>query len=215
MDQSPPHGYDASPTGIDWVGSSPTYKELYSHFFLDSRDLRYVSVAEADCLEPSEAEALRVLLREHLHLGYVHLIDGVGALRDHASADRLREMLANEADLSRRLTLARALWNICREPILHKLLDEMVASDWTALKEAHIDDVLVTKDEHSITLLLRLLEDRGTFVRYLALTHLNGIQFKKRFLGPSAQLPHDAAYYRSRRNDQAFIQQMAKNLAEC
>jgi hypothetical protein len=207
-----PDNYDSQETGISWSESSATFRELYRHFFVSSRDYMFIPPERTEGLSGAEEEALKILLRKELHRRYVHHIGGVGALRDTESVEPLRAMLSQEKDKSRKLTIARALWHICREPVLYDWLVEMVRSNRNTLKQAHIDDVLVLQDERSIALLMDLLNDKDSFVRHLALSHLNAIEFKKSFLKRTAELPHDAAYYRARRNDKEFVAIMVENL---
>lgn len=72
--------------------------------------------------------------------------------------------------------------------------------------------MLVLEDERSIALLIELLNDNDSFVRHLALSRLNAIEFKKSFLKRPSDLPNDAAYYHARRDDKEFIDVMVENL---
>ncbi len=199
---------------IDWARVSAAFREFFHHFFVDSRGLqrREVDLAFLRLLSPEELALARALLRRNLHLRYTHLIEGLGEIGDETAAEELRRLLHSEADLSRKITIGRALWRLQRDPVFRELLLDMARSKSNTLKEAHIDDALLLGDEQALQILGTLLEDRGDFVRALALSRLNGIEARKHFLLASRDLPHDATYYGERLRDTAFVREMVENL---
>jgi hypothetical protein len=209
---SPAAAYVLEP--IDWVRASPEFREFYGHYFVNSLGLarREVDLAFLERLDSAERGLAARLLRSNLHLRYTHIIEGFAELRDASAAGELRAMLQDEPDLSRRLTIGRTLWRLERDPSFVALLAEMIRAKSPTLRQAHLDDVLLLEDERSIHLLIDLLDDSDSFVRFLALSHLNGIEYKKSFLVPAQELPHDAGYFRNRRTDPVFIAGMVEHL---
>ncbi len=207
------HGaYDLEP--IDWTRASPVFREFFHQYFVDSRALirGEVDLAPLTAMRAEEMELARALLRRNLRLRYSHIIDGVAHFGDLSAVPQLRALLEGEQDLSRRLTVARALWRLTSDSAFIALLSEMVASPNSILKQAHIDDVLLVKDERAIDLLIALLDDPDSFVRSLALSRLNGLEFHKHYLLSAADLPHDPSYYRAHCRDPRFVAQLVESL---
>ena len=57
-------------------------------------------------------------MRRNLKLRYTHIIEGTSALRDIGAVPILQAMLDEESDVSRRLTIAGALWKLSQDPYL-------------------------------------------------------------------------------------------------
>ena len=154
------------------------------------------------------------LIRSNLKLNYTHIIDGAAALRDREAVPQLQDMLARESNLSRRLSIAGALWKIIKDPIFLECLRDMAESDDDTLKEAHMYQIPWLGDEHAINLLIDLLQDSGSFARHLALSALNAIEHRKHFLCSSDELPCGPSDYISRRDDMEFMNVMVQNLRQ-
>ena len=121
-------------------------------------------------LTAEERDLARSLLRRNLSLNYVHIIEGLALLKDTSAVPELRRMLALETNLSRRLTLTGSLWKLDRDERFADCLREMITSDRSGLKVAHINQILWLEDERSLDLMTDLLDDKDDFVRYLALS---------------------------------------------
>ncbi len=215
----PRTGADPSYTleGVDLTNASDAFREFFHHFFIEPTGLlrREVNLDFLHRLPPEEATHARALLRRNLHLRHTHLYEGLGEIGDEEAAEELRRLLREESDLKLRLAIGRALWRLRQDPVFREVLREMVRARFkgaSTLKEEHIDDLWVLGDEETIQLLGELLGDRGAFVRSLAVGYLNGIEARTILFVASSGLPHDAAYYRQRLQDPAFVRALAENL---
>lgn len=164
-------------------------------------------------LTPQETELAKDLLRRNLKLRYSHIIEGVAEMADVASVPILRAMLAQESDLSWQLTIAGALWKLACDPSLVDCLNRMRTSNDSSLKQAHFRQILWLRDERAIDLLFDMLDDRDQFVRFLAVSTLNELEFGRRFMVPENKLPCGVAEYRRRRQDRALREVLVANLA--
>jgi len=198
----------------DGESPSPALSAFLRHWFENSRALTRgeVDLGFLSDLSEEELEYARDLLRRNLHLGYTHIVEGVAALRDLSAVPALRAMLDREEDLSRRLTIAGTLWRLTRDEVFVESLLEMKGCDDAVLRQAHIDQVLWLADERALAMLVDLLDDPDPFVRFLALARLNEIESDERFFVPESALPHQASYYRSRRDDAEFAESMVGRL---
>ena len=192
---------------------STAFRDFYTNFFVSEYGLtrREVDLAFLKNLTAHEVSLAKDLIRRNLKYGYSHIIEGAAALDDREAVPILREMLSRESNLSRRLTIAGSLWKIEKDPSFSACLREMADSDSQTLKEAHFYQIAWLGDERAISLLIELLEDEGSFVRYLALSRLNEIENKKRFIGDP--LPHTADHYLSLRDNVGFMRTMVDNLS--
>ncbi|HHK41251.1 MAG TPA: hypothetical protein ENJ50_02435 [Planctomycetaceae bacterium] len=195
---------------------SPALQEFYHHFFVNSTGLirREVDLSFLHELAPDETAIAKDLIRRNLKLNYAHIIAGAGALRDREAVPQLHSMLARERTLSRRLSIAGALWKIREDPIFLECLRDMVESDDETLKEAHMYQLPWLGNEHAINLLIDLLQDSGSFVRHLALSTLNAIEHRTHFVCLSHELPCGPDDYISRRDDMEFMNVMVQNLRQ-
>ncbi len=198
---------------LDEGSLSPAFRAFVQNFFEDTLALtrRELDLTFLTELSPTEVLRARNLLQRNLHLRYTSIIEGLGLLGDASDARRLQDLLDTESDSSRRLTIGKALWRIRRDPQFPVLLEQMITSDDATLKQAHIDDVLLLGDHRSIAFLIRLLDDGDSFVRRLALSTLNALEFAAHYLTPT--FPHDAEYYRARESDRALVERLVSNLA--
>ncbi len=195
-------------------GHSPEFDRFLHHWFEDStrlirgeRDLGFL-----DELTPKEREAAGQLLRRNLKLKYTHIIEGFAAIRDVSAVPLLRQMLALEKDLSRRLTIAGVLWKLCKDNAFVECLKELKACRNAILKQAHFHQILWLGDEQAIDFLIELLDDPD--VHSWALMELNDLEFGERFFVPPDELPCQSNAYRKRRYDPKFLALMVDQLRE-
>ena len=193
---------------------SQAFSQFMHHWFRDSWGLsrREVNLKFLEQLTESERELAKNLLRRNLHLKYTHIIEGIAALKDTESIPALREMLAREQDLSWQLTITGTLWKLAKDSSFVECLYRMKESNNATLKQAHIHQVSWLSDERAVDLLIDLLDDSDSFVRALALSQLNELEFGQLFPMPSKELPRQAEDYRNRRNDEQFRKMMVKHL---
>lgn len=171
-----------------------------------------VDLAFLNDLTSEEREIAMDLLRRNLGLKYTHIIEGVAALGDLTSVPILQAMLTAEPDASRQLTIAGTLWKLNQNVAFVDCLKRMKASKQATLKHAHFHQILWLGDERAIDFLIELLDDADRFVRFLALSTLNELEFERRFLVPETQLPCGSDHYRARRNDADFRAVMSAHL---
>ena len=193
---------------------SPAFREFFYHWFIDSWGLsrREVDLSFLGALTPEELEVAKDLLRRNLRLKQTHIIEGVAALNDTSAAPILRLMFDEEISLSWRLTIAGALWKLTSDARFIECLNRMKTSDDATLKQAHFHQILWIGDERALDILLDLLDDTDRFVRYLALSSLNNLEFNRRFLVSAAELPHQPDYFRRLRHDPALRALMTAQL---
>jgi hypothetical protein len=126
-------------------------------------------------LTRDEKIEVKEIVRRNLPLRQVHWIEVAADLQDAEAIPILKELYAEQTDLSWRLTIAGSLWRLCRDEAFVMCLEEMAASDNSILKEAHMHQVIWLRDERAINLLLRLLDDVDSSVQGSALSILNNI----------------------------------------
>jgi hypothetical protein len=196
---------------------SPALKQFLSHWFKDSFALTRgdVDLSFVSELSDHEREYACDLLRRNLSLRYTHIIQGLGVLQDTSAVPVLSRMLTEEENLSRRLTIAGTLWRLGRDEAFFDVLAEMKASGDAILIQAHIDQVLWLADERAIDLLCEFLDHSDSFVRFLALSRLNEVEFGDTFTMQRADdLIRQPKYYRKRRYETALRRQMVDNLSK-
>ena len=192
----------------------PAFKEFLHHWFVNTWGLSRgeVDLAFLNDLTPEEREIAKDLIRRNLGLKYTHIIEGVAALHDVSTAPILRSMVDEETNASRQLTIAGVLWKLTSDPIFIDCLSRMKASDDATLKQAHFHQILWIGDDRAISFLIDLLDDADRFVRFLALSTLNRLEFNRQFFVPAKQLPRQPDDYRRRRHDSSFRQLMTVHL---
>lgn len=208
-----PEEYDI-PDEIVNSNHSEAFSAFLYHWFEDSWNLTRHEV-ELDFLERltvEESEYAKCLLRRNLHLKYTHIIGGLALLNDTSSVEELRRMFAEEEDASIRLTIAGSLWKLAKDPVFDESLYSMTEGGNAILKQAHFDQILWLSDHRSIEMLMNLLDDDDGFVRYLALSRLNMLEFERSFLLPEKEFPHQPEYYRARARTGGFIKMMVNHL---
>jgi len=191
------------PAGFDPDAASDRIKLFYRDFFAQpiavlrrEADLRYLAE-----LNETERQLAVQLLSLNLRPVRSAVLEGVGVLRAEPLVPALVELLSEAESLSRRLEVARALVRTTTDPSwIRPLLAEMLESPDGTLKEAHFDDLRLVPPEEQLEPLFRLLDDPdSSFVRFLALSELNGLEDRKFYY--TAEFPHDAEYYLARRDD--------------
>src|SRR5271170_4078555 len=147
---------------------SAAFEQFLHHWFVDSLGLsrREVDLTFIKDLTPHESEIAKDLLRRNLALRYTHIIEGLAVMGDVSAVPALRTMLAEETNLSRQLTIAGALWRLVRDSSFVDCLSRMRSSNIPALKAAHFHQILWLEDERAIDLVIDLLEDEDSFVRF-------------------------------------------------
>ena len=202
------------PDQVFQPGRSKAFIQFLRNWFGDSRQLtrHELDLSFLREMGPDETQLARALLRRNLRLRYTHIIEGLAALHDTDAIPKLQEMLAGEPDLSRRLTLAGALWKLGRDPVFIDCLNSMASSDSGTLKAAHLHQVVWLDDERAIDFLIQLLNDQDRFVRFLALSTLNGLEFQTAFAVPEQELPRQPVDYRRRREEPQFRALMVDHL---
>jgi hypothetical protein len=155
-------------------------------------------------LTPEELSLARELIRRNLGLKRNHIIEGVSALHDVDAAPILRRMLHEEPDISRRLTIAGALWKVSRDPAFLACLEEAKSKSITMFATPHLWQVLWLDDERAIDFLIGLLDKGDWPVQSLTLGLLNELEFGRRMGVPAAKMPHQPTDYRKLRGDPAF-----------
>lgn len=203
--------YNAGPIDLDVV--SPAFRTFLRLFFENSFELLHNGDVEFFMhMSLDEINAARDLLRANLHLGYTHIIMGVAELEDALAVDQLRSMLVTERHLSAKLTIAGALWRISHDAIFSELVQDMIGSASTNLRQAHVKDVSCLRNRMAIEVLIRLLDDADRFVRFKALMELNTIEGLEKPIRSAQDLPHDTAYYQARMTDLGFLDMMEDRL---
>jgi hypothetical protein len=193
---------------------SRAFAGFLKYWFVDPRALmrHELDIAFLTDLTTEEHTAAKDLIRRSLGTRHVHIIEGAAALEDLEAIPILRAMFVDEANESRRLTIAGSLWKLARHAVFIDCLEKLVASPDHTLKQAHYHQVLWLKDERATDFLIRLLDDADDFVRSLALSTLNSLEFGEGFLIPSHELPSQPDTYRARKNDPAFRSHMLAQL---
>jgi hypothetical protein len=102
---------------------SPEFRRFLLNWFGSSRVESGDMVHSATCLVPDELTLARELMRRNLKTRYIKIINGTWILGDTEAIPLLREMFGNEPEDSRRLTIAGALWKLCKDPVFIECLN--------------------------------------------------------------------------------------------
>jgi len=204
------------PRDVAEQNHSAAFTTFLQHWFVDTRALSRgeVNLSFLRDLTAEEADLARSLLRRNLVTRHVHIINGLALLRDTEAVPELRVLLRQEADPSRKLTVAGALWRIERNPEFIICLKDAMAGRDSNLKQAHFHQIGWLGDDRSFDLLIELLDDPDGYLRFLALTALNNLEFGQRFLIPADKLPRQPDEYRARRSNPDFRTQMRMRIQE-
>lgn len=207
--------YDVpSSTALAIRKGSNNFRSFYNHVFVHPMGVmrNEVDLSFVQELGGSEADVAKDLVRRNLHCTDVVMLEAAVALQDMEVVPDLENCLKAVPTLGQRIGIAAALWRLNRHESFPECLAEVVKTENEALKEAQIPRMQWIGDERSILLLMQLLEDRGQFVRFLATTRLNDIEFGDRH--PNEPLRKTADDYRARAKDPAFLRMMVSNMTE-
>ncbi len=170
-------------------------------------DLSYVKE-----FAPGELDLARQLLRRNLDKSQTRFVEGVALLGDVSAVPVLQEMYDKESDESRRLTIAGSLWQLAKDERFYESIRRMVEGGNATLKQAHFHDIELLGDGRAIEAIFDLLEDRDSFVRFLALNALNRLEHGRAFWVPAPQLPSQREHYLAQRGNLEFRQRLTKRL---
>jgi hypothetical protein len=190
---------------------SPAFANFLWNWFGDTTALTHgeLDITFLKDLTPGELSVARELIRRNLRLKHNHIIDGAAALHDESAVPILRSMLAEEPTISRRLSIAGALWKINRDPVFIECLEAAKSANDDIFSYFHAFQVLWLNDERAADFLIDLLDQKDRMTQTTALRILNEVESGKRMAIPARELPHQPSYYRKLRNDPAFRVQMA------
>ena len=187
---------------------SPEFQRFLVNWFGSNRVDGDVKFRSATCLAPDELTLARELMRRNLKTRRIGIIHGTWILADPDAIPILREMFGNEPDESRRLTIASALWKLCKDQAFIECLNR---TRGTSLMVPHMSQVLWLDDERAIDFLIDLLptEEDESRVRFFgvsrdrneegqwALSWLNNLEQGRLVI---LREWHPPSYYRDRRN---------------
>lgn len=185
---------------------SPAFAKFLWNWFGDTRALTHgeLDITFLRDLTSEDLSLAQQLIRRNLRLNQNHIIEGVSALHDVDAVPVLQRMLAEEPDISRRLTIAGTLWKVSRDPAFVACLEEAKSKSITVFATPHLWQVLWLDDERAIDFLMDLLETGEWSVQSLTLGLLNELEFGCRMGVPAAKMPHQRADYRKLRTDPVF-----------
>jgi len=163
---------------------------------------RRIDLSFVSRLSPSELSLAKDLIRRNLKLRYDHILWGASTLNDTEAVPALRRLLADERDLSRRLTIAGELWKLSRDPVFLDCLRDAKIRNPSLFVFGHLLQVLWLDDERALDFLVGLLDEPS--VKGYALSLLNELEYGPHPTVPSGKLPHQADYYRKNRLDPQF-----------
>ena len=164
--------YDAPQELVD-APHSPAFREFLLIWFGSTARITFglPRLTSLNDLTPDEITLAQQLVRHNLKCRYTHIINATWALGDTAAAPLLRRMLADEPEESRRLTIAGALWKLCRDPVFPEHLEQAKKGGLIAVY-AHLLQVLWLDDERALDFLIDLLPQDDEDKRKAALTGL-------------------------------------------
>jgi hypothetical protein len=236
--------YDVPQAVVDDPPST-AFRQFLLYWFCSIRVSFSERLKAATNLSPEETPLARCLIRRNLKCKHSHIISGTWALGDLEAAPPLRTMFGQEADESRRLLIAGALWKLNRDPVFIECLKRAKESGLLAVY-FHLQQVLWLNDERSIDFLIDLLPQEDRDPRERALIRLRNLCDHTPFRGLTMRMvrehndakgagpwalgllnhletghlaPRDElrppSYYRERRNDAAFREMMLEAVHEC
>jgi hypothetical protein len=195
---------------------SPALSKFLWNWFGDPRALTRgeLDLGFLNDLTPEELSLARELIRRNVKLKQNHIIEGAAALRDVEAAPALRAMLDNEADISRRLTIAGALWKIQRDPVFVDCLEQARRIQPRLFQFSHLLQILWLDDERAVDFLIDLLDERDWRVQSLTLGLLNELELGRRMVIAADKLPHQRGDYRKLQYDPDFRARMTAAIQE-
>jgi hypothetical protein len=141
---------------------SPAFGQFLRNWFGDTYALTHgeLDLSFLDDLTPEELALARGLVKRNLKLRQTHIIEGTSALHDVSAVPILRAMLDEESDVSRRLTIAGALWKLIQDPIFIDCLNSAKASGRNILCGNHLLQVLWLGDGRAVDFLIGMLPEK-------------------------------------------------------
>lgn len=186
---------------------SPAFAKFLRNWFGDTTALTHgeLDITFLNELTPEELSLARELIRRNLKLKYTHIVQGAAALHDPAAVPILHQLLDNEPDMDRRLTISGALWKINRDQAFIETLREVRAIRPSLFGYFHTLKVLWLDDERALDFLIDLLNVKDKMVHLTALGLLNELEFGRSMPGvPAREMPHQPPDYNRLRTDPAF-----------
>lgn len=205
----------SQPEPVDLERASPAFRTFYHAFFEDTMlarrselDWRFVGR-----LTPEELVQARSLIRAHLGKGRIYL-EAAALLNDRAAIPVLHAMLDDTRELSAQIGIAASLWCLERSPAFPALIEQLVRSSRTELKEHHIWDILGLADIRTIDHLFTMLDDSSATVRELTLFHLAALSdtFRGRLWNWQSRKTPEASFFKARRTNPRFIRGLLRKL---
>jgi len=192
---------------------SPAFAKFLRNWFGDTTALTHgeLDITFLNDLTSEELSLARELIRRNLKLKYTHIVEGAAALHDPDAVPIMHELLDNEPDMDRQLTIAGALWKINRDPVFIETLRKVRAARPSLFQYFHAFKVLWLDDERALDFLIGLLDVKDAMVQFTALKILNELELGRRMPGVFARdMPHQPADYNRQRNDPAFRTRMVE-----
>ncbi len=190
---------------------SPAFAKFLRNWFGDTTALTHgeLDITFLNDLTPEELSLARELIRRNLKLKYTHIVEGAAALHDPDAVPILHELLDNEPDMDRQLTIAGALWKINRDPVFIETLRRVRAVCPSLFGYFHAFKVLWLDDERALDLLIWLLDVKDAMVHFTALKILNELELGRRMPGVFAnEMPHQSSDYKRLQTDPTFRAKM-------
>ncbi len=197
--------YDV-PNGVAEGPHSTVFAKFLRSWFADTYAIPHgeLDIRFLEDLSPEELSLARELIRRNLKSKRNHIIEGAAALRDPDAIPILRGLRAQESDMSRRLTMAGALWKIDRDPIFVDCLREARSVRAEIFGSPHLYQVLWLDDERALDFLIGLLEVKErTTVYSFTLGLLNELESGQGMVHHS-KMPHQPEDYRKLQKDPVF-----------
>jgi hypothetical protein len=139
---------------------SPAFAKFLSSWFGDTYAITHgeQDLTFLEDLTTEERELAREMIRRNLKLKQNHIIEGASALHDIAAVPTLRTMFNEESDVSRRLTIAGALWRLVKDPIFIECLERAKTSG----SLGYFDQLMVLwlDDSRALDILIDVLPQR-------------------------------------------------------
>ena len=156
---------------------STAFREFYKNHFEDAYGLSRGEVDESffTRMTQTEKETAKRLIRQNLELRQPHLFRAAGILKDEDAISILYKHFHRDTNLSWRLTIGQAIWRINGDEMYENLLNELSDHPDETMKVAHLDQITDLRNEVSIDLLFKLLNDDSGFIQRLAHTKLDFI----------------------------------------
>lgn len=194
---------------------SPAFRDFLWNWFGDTRAISRgdLDVSFLQELSGEELAIAKELIRRNLKVRHMHIIQAAAELRDIDAVPELQRLLAAESDVSWRLVISGALWNLVRDPVFVTCLERAKAAGGDMFAWAHLYQVLWLDDERAVDFLIDLLDQKDSFVRFQVLGLLNTLELGRR-IDRREDMVYGAEDYRKRRTEQAFRRRITDSIRE-